>query len=118
MRWARTIRLSRKGGYLGLPVTFATLWAVVAAAAGLWQVAIALLSLRLIMAIIAGWFVLRSADVLRLSPLIPLRDLYGAAVWVCALFGDTVEWGEETLQLDQQGRIKESGTIRSSNRNT
>ena len=106
LRWARTIRLSRKGGYLGLPVTFATLWALVAAASGQWQAAIVLLSLRLIMAITAGWFVLRSPDVLRLSPLIPLRDLYGVAVWVCALFGDTVEWGEETLRLDKQGRIK------------
>ncbi len=118
LRWARTIRLSRKGGYLGLPVTFATLWAVVAAAAGLWQPAIILLALRLTMAITAGWFVLRSADVLMLSPLIPLRDLYGAAVWTAALFGDTVEWGDETLQLDQRGRIKKSGTIRLLKRNT
>ena len=28
LRWARTIRLSRGGGYAGFPVTFATLWAV------------------------------------------------------------------------------------------
>ena len=31
VRWARTIRVSKFGGYLGLPVTYATLWAVVAA---------------------------------------------------------------------------------------
>ncbi len=29
VRWARTIRVSKSWGYLGLPVTFATLWAVV-----------------------------------------------------------------------------------------
>ncbi len=110
LRWARTIRLSRKGGYLGLPLTFATLWAVVAAAAGMGRVAVLLLALRLTMAITAGWFVVRSPDVLRLWPLIPLRDLYGAAVWVVALFGNTVEWGAETLQLDNEGRIKKIGT--------
>ena len=31
LRWALTIRLSRGGGYAGLPVTFATVWAVLAA---------------------------------------------------------------------------------------
>ena len=31
VRWARTIRVSRFGGYLGLPITNATLWAVVCA---------------------------------------------------------------------------------------
>jgi ceramide glucosyltransferase len=111
LRWARTIRLSRRGGYLGLPVTFATLWAVVAAMAGFWRVAVMLLALRLTMAITAGWFVLGSRDVLRLAPLIPLRDLYAAVVWAVALFGNTVEWGGETLRLDRQGRIKESGTL-------
>src|SRR5262249_15657735 len=31
VRWARTIRVSKFWGYVGLPVTFATLWAVAAA---------------------------------------------------------------------------------------
>ena len=112
LRWARTVRLSRKGGYLGLPVTFATLWAVIAAAAGMWQVALVLLAIRMTMAIVAGWFVVRSPDVPRWCLLIPFRDLYGAAVWVAALFGNTVEWGDETLELDKNGRIKKVGTIR------
>ena len=34
VRWARTIRVSKFAGYLGLPVTFATVWALVAACAG------------------------------------------------------------------------------------
>ncbi len=118
LRWARTIRLSRTNGYVGLPVTFATVWAVLAAAAGHWQVAMLLLALRLAMAITAGWFVVRSPDVLRLWPLIPLRDLYGAAVWAVALFGNTVEWGAETLHLDDDGKIKQIGTNRPVDGNT
>src|SRR5207248_7118078 len=36
IRWARTIRVSKFFGYIGLPVTFATFWALVAVAAGHW----------------------------------------------------------------------------------
>src|SRR5262249_38994664 len=66
VRWARTIRVSKPLGYLGLPVTFATVWAVVAAIFGHYQIAIALLAIRMAMAIVAGWFVLKSRDVISL----------------------------------------------------
>ena len=58
-----------------------------------------------IAAIVAGWFVMRSRDVLRLWFLIPLRDLYGAAVWCVGLFGDSVIWRGQRLRLDREGRI-------------
>ena len=105
MRWARTIRLSRGAGYAGLPVTFATLWVLVAALFGLYWVALALLALRMAVGIACGWFVLRSADVLKYCYLIPLRDLWGVAVWATGLFGDTVEWRGRRLRLDGEGRI-------------
>jgi ceramide glucosyltransferase len=107
VRWARTIRVSKPWGYVGLPLTFATLWAVVAAAAaGLYFVAGGLLAVRLLMATVAGWTVLRSRDVLRLWPLIPLRDLFGAAVWCGGLFGRSVIWRGQKLRLDGSGRIR------------
>ncbi|HYL39379.1 MAG TPA: bacteriohopanetetrol glucosamine biosynthesis glycosyltransferase HpnI [Bryobacteraceae bacterium] len=105
LRWARTIRLSRGGGYAGLPVTFATLWALVAAACGLWWTALALLAIRLAMAIACGWFVLRSADVWKYCYAIPARDLWGVAVWAAGLVGDSVEWRGRRLRLDRKGRI-------------
>jgi ceramide glucosyltransferase len=105
VRWARTIRLSRGVGYAGLPVTFATLWAAAAAILGLWWLAIPLLAVRLAMAIACGWFVLKSADVWKYFYLIPVRDLWGVAVWAAALFGDTVEWRDRRLRLDKEGRI-------------
>ena len=71
VRWARTVRVSKFWGYLGLPVTFGTVWAAVAAASGYFGLALALLAVRMLMATAAGWFVLRSPDVLRLWPLIP-----------------------------------------------
>jgi ceramide glucosyltransferase len=105
IRWARTIRVSKFYGYLGLPVTYATLWAVVAAACGRWQVAIAILLIRMMMAIVAGWFKMRSVDVLRLFFLIPVRDIFGVAVWMAGLFGNTVIWRGRKLRLNRDGRI-------------
>jgi ceramide glucosyltransferase len=105
VRWARTIRVSRFGGYLGLPVTNATLWAVVALAWGRLDLAIELLVIRLAMAFASGWGVLRSRDVLYLWWLVPARDLFGFAVWLAGLFGDSVVWRGQRLRLDRAGRI-------------
>jgi len=105
VRWARTIRVSRFGGYLGLPVTNATLWAVVAMAGGRLDLGVALLVIRLMMAFASGWGVLRSRDVLRLWGLIPARDLFGFAVWLAGLFGDSVVWRGQRLRLDRDGKI-------------
>ena len=109
LRWARTIRVSRFFGYLGLPVTYATFWALVCAAAGQWSVALALLAVRMIMALASGWFVMRSRDFLRLWFLVPFRDLFSVAVWFVALFGNSVIWRGERLRLDRDGRIHPSG---------
>jgi ceramide glucosyltransferase len=105
VRWARTIRVSKFAGYLGLPVTYATLWAAIAAVAGQFEIAAALLAVRMLMAMESGWFVMRSRDVLRLWWSIPLRDLFAAAVWLAALPGNSVIWRGRKLKLDREGRI-------------
>jgi hypothetical protein len=38
--------------------------------------------------------------------LIPLRDLFAAAVWLAGFFGRTVSWRGRTLTLDTEGRIR------------
>jgi len=105
VRWARTIRVSKFYGYLGLPVTYATLWAIVAAGCGAWEFTIAILAIRMTMAMVSGWFKMRSKDVLKLFFLIPVRDLFGVAVWIAGLFGNTVMWRDRELRLDRDGRI-------------
>src|SRR5262249_20583617 len=105
VRWARTIRVSKFWGYLGLPVTYATLWSLVAFLTGHSALAVALLAVPMLMALIAGWFTLRSRDVLRLFWAVPLRDLFSVAIWLTGLFGDTVIWRGQHLTLDPQGRI-------------
>ncbi len=112
VRWARTIRLSGGAGYAGLAITNASLWAAIAAAFGLGWIALALLAVRLGMAMVSGWL-LGSTDVFRYCYAIPLRDLCGAAVWAAGLFGHTVVWRDQRLSLDAAGKIvSNSKTVR------
>jgi ceramide glucosyltransferase len=105
VRWARTVRVSKFWGYVGLPLAFASVWALALAVAGEWVSALALLAVRMAMATAGGWFVLRSPDVLRMWALIPLRDLLTAAAWLAGLVGKSVVWRGRTLALDGEGRI-------------
>lgn len=104
VRWARTIRVSRGDGYAGLPVTFATLWAILLACAGLWLAAGALFGIRLAAAFTAI-AVLRDRQSLRNGWLIPLRDLAAVAVWAAGLLSKDVVWRGRRLKLSRDGRI-------------
>jgi ceramide glucosyltransferase len=105
VRWARTIRVSRGGGYLGLPITHAGLWIALCLTAGLWWPAALLAALRIAAGLAAGWGVLRSPVALRWWPLIPLWDLWAFAVWCAGLAGNTVEWRGIRLRLNRDGKI-------------
>jgi ceramide glucosyltransferase len=106
VRWARTIRVSRPGGYLGLPLTNATVWTLVAAVTGWYWTAAALLGLRLVCGVIAGVGVLRDPLTARLWWLMPVRDLFGAAVWLAGLFGSKVIWRGRSIHLRRDGTIE------------
>ena len=112
VRWARTIRVSRGDGYLGMPVTMATLWAALLMLSGQWWAGAGLLVLRLATALTVALGALRA----RLSPgdaiLIPLRDLWGAAVWAAGLGGRTVVWRGRRLRLSRDGRILAAEQLR------
>ncbi|HEY7339134.1 MAG TPA: glycosyltransferase [Bryobacteraceae bacterium] len=105
IRWARTIRVSNLPGYLSLPATFATLWAVVAAIAGNWIAAAAVLGARMLMALVSGR-IMQSRDARRLWALVPLRDLFASAIWALGLFGNAVVWRGQRLRIDAEGRIR------------
>jgi len=108
VRWSRTIRVSRTAGYFGYAITNVSVWALVAAAAGVWPVAVAALAIRLVAGVLTGRFVLRDRDTARLWFLIPFRDLWGFAVWMGGLGGSTVEWRGIRLRLRRDGRIGRS----------
>jgi ceramide glucosyltransferase len=105
LRWSRGIRVSRPGGYFGYLVTHATFWSLVAIAAGAWPAGVAALAIRLLAGVAVGWGVLRDAAVLRSVWWIPFRDLWGFAIWVCGLTGNTVEWRGARMRLSREGKI-------------
>jgi ceramide glucosyltransferase len=107
LRWARTIRVSQPGGYYGYVVTHATLWSLAAILSGSPRIGLTALAIRLFAGLLVGLRTLRDRNVLRYFYLIPLRDLWGFAVWICGLFGDTVEWRGQRLRLTRDGRIRE-----------
>ncbi|MBK7926795.1 MAG: bacteriohopanetetrol glucosamine biosynthesis glycosyltransferase HpnI [Bryobacterales bacterium] len=109
VRWARTVRVSRLDGYLGLPVTFTSLWALLTLAAGFPIPALLALAARYLMAIASAALVLRSTLVFRWLPLLPLRDLMGVAIWIAGLTSNTVTWRGRRLRLDRNGRIASIG---------
>ena len=109
LRWSRTIRVSRPSGYYGYVVTHATLWGLVALAAHQWQAGAAALAVRILAGVWVGAGILGDRKVLRDFWLIPLRDLFGFAVWVAGIFGDTVQWRDRELKLRPDGRISRRG---------
>jgi ceramide glucosyltransferase len=109
LRWSRTIRVSRSSGYYGYVVTHATLWALAAFAAGQWRAGAAALLLRMIAGVWIGAGILKYRRTAAMFWLIPLRDLFGFAVWLGGLTGDTVDWRGQKLRLRPDGRIRKSG---------
>jgi ceramide glucosyltransferase len=106
LRWSRTIRVSRPGGYAGYAITHATVWSLAALAAGEWRIAAAALAIRTIAGVVVGAGILKDRAVLRWFWAIPLRDLFGFAVWLGGWFGSRVEWRGRTLRLARDGRIR------------
>ncbi len=112
LRWARTVRDSRKLGYLGLAITYALPWAVmtcIASGFDLWSftlLSIVLLA-RVSVALSVGVGVLRDGQVLRDLWLLPLRDFFGLAFWLWSFADDTIVWRGERFHL-REGRLHRS----------
>jgi ceramide glucosyltransferase len=104
IRWARTIRDKRKGGYLGVITTFGLTWAVlcaVFAGGSLWSLVLLalMLALRMVHAAALCGSVLSDRQSMRRLWLVPLRDFVGLGVWFTSWFGSTVSWRGEKFRL-------------------
>lgn len=110
LRWARTVRDSRKLGYLGLVITYAVPWAVatcIASGFALWSFSLLSLVLlaRVAVALSVGVGVLRDGQVLRDFWLLVVRDFFGLFFWVWSYAGDTIVWRGERFRL-HDGRLE------------
>jgi ceramide glucosyltransferase len=110
LRWARAVRDSRAGGYLGLVFTFGLVWSVVAVLSAhgarfSWELLSATAALRLIVAMTVGKYVLRDRQVLRNLWLVPLRDVIAVGIWIASFAGHTVTWRGDRFFL-KDGKLK------------
>jgi ceramide glucosyltransferase len=116
LRWARTIRDRRPGGFIGLGVTHVLPWALLAClCSGLagWSLgllaAAALLRFAVSAALCTSVLHDEAAD-LDLW-LLPLRDVIALLVWITSFAGSTVVWRGERFRISG-GKLQklESGT--------
>jgi ceramide glucosyltransferase len=87
-------------------VTHATLWALVAFAARQWWAGAMALGVRIVAGVVVARGILGYRRVLQDFWMMPLRDLFGFAVWLGGLFGDEVLWRGKRLTLGRDGRIR------------
>jgi ceramide glucosyltransferase len=109
MRWARGVRDSRLGGYIGLASTFGLMWATLnlilaRAAAWSWAVLGVVLLLRILVALAVGKSVLKDNQLPGQLWLVPLRDLTAVGVWIASFWGHTVTWRGDRFEL-RKGRL-------------
>jgi ceramide glucosyltransferase len=112
LRWARTMRVSRPGGYLAsgitLPFTAAVL-AILAAPtlqSGLSAVAL-LYTVRLAVCTIFSRRFVRDGLFPCWLWLLPLRDMLAFFCWALSFLGNRVEWRGSTFILKSDGKIEE-----------
>jgi ceramide glucosyltransferase len=128
LRWGRTVRSSRLGGYLGLISTFGFFWAllllltvpavVIARIEGTtWSLSPMLSSADIALGVFAAVIMLRVAVLLAMSRalddrhtakhiwLLPLRDLITPVVWAMSLFGNEIVWRGERFAV-RGGKLK------------
>jgi ceramide glucosyltransferase len=112
LRWARTIRASRPGGYAGLLFTFTLPWAVLTvilarAANWSWGLLAAAFAVRAVMAVVTARVVLRDRTFVRSIWLLPVRDFLAVFLWLGGLTGRKIVWRGEVFKL-KNGKLTRS----------
>lgn len=109
LRWARTMRDCRRGGYAGMIFSLGVAWAVLnLVASGGALPAFALFSLalllRVVLALGVGVGILGDRQVLRDLWLLVPRDLVALLLWGWSYAADTIAWREERFLL-KEGKL-------------
>lgn len=110
LRWARTIRASRPGGYAGLLLTYTLPWATLTlslAGRATWAWALFAIAglLRITMAWTSAVSVLKDEEGIRYLWLLPLRDVLAPLIWIAGMFGRRIVWRGQEFKLEN-GKLK------------
>jgi ceramide glucosyltransferase len=114
LRWGRTMRVSRPGGYLASGITLPFPGALLAlAVSGFSRVGIAAAALlylvRASVSLCYSRVYLRDLLLPRWLWLLPVRDALSFGVWTLSLLGDRVVWRGHLFRLSKGGKIVEIG---------
>ncbi|MDD2308172.1 MAG: bacteriohopanetetrol glucosamine biosynthesis glycosyltransferase HpnI [Desulfuromonadaceae bacterium] len=112
LRWARTMRVSRPGGYLASGVTFpfpaALLATLLAPSPVIGIAAVALLyTVRLSVCTLLSRRFVRDGLLPRWLWLLPLRDMLAFFTWALSFLGNRVDWRGSRFVLKPGGKIEE-----------
>lgn len=112
LRWSRTMRVSRPGGYLGSGITQPFPLACLAlAASGFsgagWGAVLLLYLVRAAVALVFSRSYVKDGIIPRWLWLLPLRDALAFATWVLSFAGNRVRWRGNLFRLLPGGRIVE-----------
>jgi ceramide glucosyltransferase len=112
LRWARTYRANRPGGYFGSILTHGTSWALLNVLYNGFSplscaTSAALLALRYAAAVRMAWKHLQADHSLAELALLVPKDLFVTAMWVAAFGGNTVVWSGHRFAVDRDGAIED-----------
>ncbi|MFQ5666045.1 MAG: bacteriohopanetetrol glucosamine biosynthesis glycosyltransferase HpnI [Candidatus Binatia bacterium] len=110
LRWARTYRNCRPGGYLGSVLTHGTLWATLNVlynhfSTGALLVAALLYGIRILTARSFATRYLGASLGFRAAFLVPLKDLFVSTVWALCFLDNTVHWSGNDFRVSKDGRM-------------
>ena len=111
VRWMKSTRFSRPKGHLGTALTFAMPFGLLAFYAAMsmhnstlaWELLAYAVANRLVLAVAAGWGVVRDRKSVLFCWLYPVRDLMGFCFWAASYLGRTIVWRGESYRLETGG---------------
>jgi ceramide glucosyltransferase len=112
LRWGRTMRVSRPGGYLASGITFPFLGAALAlAVSGFTATGVAaaalLYAVRITVCLVYSRSFVGDGLLPRWLWLLPFRDACSFGVWALSLVGNRVRWRGHLFHLSKGGKITE-----------
>src|SRR6266404_3411730 len=112
LRWARSTRISRPLGYLGLILTYGTALALLTVALDrASSLSLLLLGATLIIRLAMGWLIgvhwLEDRILKRYFWMLPFRDVLSFLIWCSSWVGKKVEWRGRQFEVARDGKMIE-----------
>ncbi|MBQ7501205.1 glycosyltransferase [bacterium] len=112
LRWMRTYRVSRPGGFFSFFITQGLFWSLAAlCCSGLalwaWMAFFIWLILRLAASVYVWNVLAEDKKVVKYALLAPVKDIFYVIMWFSAFFGQSrVQWGKNAYNVKKDGKLE------------